>query len=82
MKWKIVPVEPDRSMLNCANAFAEGGATAYAAAIAAAPPYVVTDEDVHAASCAYLNASGAVSIRHAVMRAALEAFLKRLGGES
>lgn len=92
MKWKIVPVEPTPEML-AATADMDGATRGiqdrrcYKAAIAAAPPYVVTDEDVEAAAASHVVArtaaaqDGNYSLYHGV-RAALEAFARRLGGES
>lgn len=95
MKRKIVPVEATPEMvLAVVNDDSQTRKGEYRAAIAAAPPYVVTDEDVAAASEAekeafydaiHANAGGTWSqnaARLVSMRAALEAFLKRLGGES
>ena len=71
MKWKIVPVEATKRMAEIA--FNMGGVGVYEELVAAAPPYVVTDEDVYAAWDAFLDQKD-----DARMRAALEAFVKRL----
>lgn len=80
MKWKIVPVEATAEMRDAAESHAVGGESAYTAAIAAAPPYVVTDDDARVVLNAFWDSS--ITDGVAAMRAALEAFVKRLGGES
>lgn len=81
MKWKIVPVEATGPMAE--NMLGEMPFTAYGRALAAAPRYVVTDEDVEAAHAAYTKVYWSRDQTRTVidcMRAALEAFVRRLEG--
>lgn len=82
MKRKIVPVEatPDQAAKGFIVSEApHDPAGVYRAMIAAAPPYVVTDEDARAAWKTF-HAKWPHDMK--CMRAALEAFARRLGGES
>lgn len=83
MKWKIVPTVATAEMLEYARDWSyvkygkpigdDAASGCLNAMLAAAKPYVVTDEDVYAAWDAFLDQKD-----DARMRAALEAFVKRL----
>lgn len=77
MKWKMVPFEATADM--CISTIGAGGAAnAIANAIAAAPPFVVTDAMVVAALDEFVK----YDLRHQTrkaLRAAIEAAIKEAG---
>ncbi len=91
MKWKIVPTVATAEMLEYARDWSyvkygkpigdDAASGCLNAMLAAAKPYVVTDEDVaEVADAAMASLPLLDHVSHKVTRAVLEAFVRRLGG--